>query len=88
MPIASITRGLSFPVERELAKRLERLLVLLDARHEDGGMIAGDAAEVLVADAKDSRLHQVLQRAVVVLQAELAQAEKRVRRAVLRREAR
>ena len=42
-------------------------------------MVAGDVAEVLVGDAQVTRLHQVRERAVVVLQAELAQAEERVR---------
>ena len=51
-------------------------------------MVPGHASEILVGDAKDARLHQVLQRAVVLLQAELAEAEKRVRRAVLRRQLR
>ena len=50
-------------------------------------MIAGDAAKILrVAHAEDSRLQQVLQRTVVVLQPEFAQAEERVGRAVLRRQ--
>ena len=50
-------------------------------------MVPRDAAKLRhVADAKDARLEQVLERAVVVLQAELAQAEKCVAGAVLRRE--
>ena len=81
MPIASITRGLSLPSSGELAERLQRLLVLLDARHEDRGMVACDAAEILVgANAKDTRLSGLRERAVVVLQAELAEAEERIRR--------
>ena len=73
---------------RELAQRLERLLVLLRPAHEDGRVVAGDASEIgHVADAVDPRLQQVLQRAVVFLEPELAQAEEGVGGAVLRGQA-
>ncbi len=46
-----------------------------------------DVPEILdVADPEDPRLQQVLERAVVLLQPELAQAEEGVGRSVLRRE--
>ena len=71
----------------KLAERLERLFVLLGPRHQHGRVIAGDAREILcVADAEDARLQQELQRAVVLLQTELAQAEERIRSTVLGRQ--
>ena len=71
----------------EFAERLERLLVLLDPRHQDRGVKARDAPELFgVSDAEHTRLQQVLQRPVVLLQAELAQAEKGIGGAVPGRE--
>ena len=89
MPIASITRGLSSPSLANSPSVSSACSYCSMPRHQDGRVIPGDAAEVRhVADAEDARLQQVLQRAVVVLERELAQAEERLRRAVLRREAR
>jgi hypothetical protein len=71
----------------EFAERLERLLVLFDARHQHGGVIARDAAKLRrVSDSEHSRLQQMLQRLVVVLDPEFTQTEEREPGAVLRRE--
>jgi len=75
-----MTRG----VRGKFPERLERLFVLLHAGHEDGRVVAGNTSEFLrIPDAEDSRLQQVLERAVIVLDAKLTQPEKGVRRAVL-----
>jgi hypothetical protein len=52
MPMASMTRGLSFDSAANSPQRLECLGVLLNPGHQDGGVVPGHAREILVADAE------------------------------------
>ena len=86
-PIASITRGLSFPSAANspsVSSACSNCSVRVMSMRR---VIAGGPAELgHVADPESTRLKQVLERPVVLLQPELAQPQKRVGGAVLRRQ--